>query len=48
MRRYQIDRQRAIERFEKQAIEQNPPIQMVIPLAEVISQLQHGMKQMPW
>lgn len=46
MKRYQIERQRAIRNFEQQAVEKNPPVQMIIPLAEVVAQLQNGMKQL--
>ena len=44
-RRYQIDRQRALQEFKQRANKENPPIQMVFPLAEVIGQLQQGIKQ---
>jgi putative transposase len=45
LKRYQISRERAVQELKKRAAEQNPPVQMVIPLAEIVSQLQSGMKQ---
>jgi transposase-like protein len=41
-RRYQIEQQRAVQQFRRLATEQNPNIQMVLPLAEIVSLLQHG------
>jgi putative transposase len=41
-RRYQIEQQRAVQQFRRLAIEQNPSIQMVLPLAEIVSLLQQG------
>src|SRR5438552_1693787 len=41
-RRYQIEQQRAVQQFRRYATEQNPNIQMVLPLAEVVSLLQQG------
>ena len=41
-RRYQIDRQRAVQQFRQIAHEQNPNIQMIFPLAEVVGLLQEG------
>lgn len=35
-----------MQRFQQQAREKNPSIQMVLPLAEVVGQLQQGMKQL--
>jgi putative transposase len=41
-RRYQIEQQRAVQQFRRLATEQNPNIQMVLPLAEIVSLLQQG------
>ena len=41
-RRYQIEQQRAVQQFRRHATEQNPNIQMVLPLAEIVSLLQQG------
>jgi len=41
-RRYQIEQQRAAQQFRRLATEQNPNIQMVLPLAEIVSMLQQG------
>src|SRR5438445_1569760 len=41
-RQYQIEQQRAVQQFRRYATEQNPNIQMVLPLAEVVSLLQQG------
>jgi transposase-like protein len=41
-KRYQIDRQRAVQRFRRFATESNPDIQMVLPLAEIVAMLQAG------
>jgi putative transposase len=41
-RRYQIEQQRAVLQFRRLATEQNPNIQMVLPLAEIVSLLQQG------
>ena len=41
-RRYQIDQQRAVQQFRQLAQEQNPNIQMVFPMAEVVGLLQEG------
>jgi transposase-like protein len=45
LKQYQISRNRAVQELKKRAAEVNPPVQMVIPLAEIVSQLQSGMKQ---
>lgn len=44
MKRYQISRQRALQEFKQRANQENPPVQMVFPLAELIAQLQQGIK----
>jgi hypothetical protein len=41
-RRYQIEQQRAVQQFRRLATEQNPDIQMVLPLTEIVSLLQQG------
>src|SRR5437879_375755 len=41
-RQYQIEQQRAVQQFRRLATEENPNIQMVLPLAEVIGLLQQG------
>jgi hypothetical protein len=41
-RRYQIDRQRAVQEFRQLAREQNPNLQMIVPMTEVVGLLQEG------
>src|SRR6202049_2253773 len=41
-RQYQIEKQRAVQQFRRIAIEQNPNIQMILPLAEIVGLLQQG------
>jgi hypothetical protein len=41
-KRYQIDKQRAVQQFRRIASEGNPNIQMVLPLAGIVSMLQEG------
>jgi hypothetical protein len=41
-RRYQIDQQRAVQQFRQLAREENPNIQMMFPMAEVVGLLQEG------
>src|SRR5260370_4068581 len=41
-RRYQIDQQRAVQQFRQLAREENPNIQMIVPMAEVVGLLQEG------
>jgi putative transposase len=41
-RRYQIDQQRAVQQFRQLALEENPSIQMIFPMAEVVGLLQEG------
>ena len=41
-KRYQIEQQRAVQQFRRLATEENPNIQMMLPLAEVVSLLQQG------
>jgi putative transposase len=41
-RRYQINQQRAVNEFRQLATNQNPKIQMVLPMAEIVGLLQQG------
>jgi len=41
-RQYQIEQQRAVQQFHRIATEQNPDIQMILPLAEIVGLLQQG------
>jgi transposase-like protein len=41
-KRYQIDRQRAVQQFRRLATEVNPTIQMMLPMAGIIGLLQEG------
>ena len=41
-KRYQIDKQRAVQQFRRLATEENPNIQMVLPLGEIVGLLQEG------
>ena len=41
-RQYQIEQQRAVQQFRRIATEQNPNIQMILPLAEIVGLLQQG------
>jgi transposase-like protein len=41
-KRYQIEQQRAVQQFRRIATEQNPDIQMILPLAEIVGMLQRG------
>ena len=40
--RYQIEQQRAVQQFRRIATEQNPNIQTILPLADIIGMLQRG------
>ncbi len=40
--RYQIDRQRAVQQFRQLANEDNPNIQMILPMVDIVSLLQEG------
>ena len=40
--RYQIHRQKAIQKFRHLVAEQNPTIQLLLPMSEVVSLLQEG------
>lgn len=41
-KRYQIDKQRAVQQFRRLATEVNPNIQMVLPMAGIVGMLQEG------
>ena len=41
-KRYQIDPQRAVQQFRQMAREENPNLQMIFPMAEVVGLLQDG------
>ena len=41
-KRYQIDKQRAVQQFRRLATEVNPSIQMVLPMAGIVGMLQDG------
>jgi hypothetical protein len=41
-KRYQIARQRAVQEFRQLAREQNPNLQMIVPMTEVVGLLQEG------
>src|SRR5258708_14041445 len=42
-RQYQIEQQRAVQQFRRIATEENPNIQMILPLAEIAGLWQHGL-----
>ncbi len=41
-RLYQIEQQRAVHQFRQLATEENPNIQMVLPMADIVGMLQDG------
>ena len=41
-KQYQIEQQRAVQQFRRIATEENPNIQMILPLAEIVGLLQQG------
>ena len=41
-KRYQIDQQRAVQQFRRLATEQNPNVQMILPMADIVGLLQQG------
>jgi hypothetical protein len=43
---YQIESQRAVKRLEEMAAEGNPTVQMVLPMAEMISWLRQGVGEL--
>src|SRR5260370_8392621 len=42
-KRYQIDQQRAVQEFRQLAREENPNLQMIFPMTEVVGLLQEGL-----
>jgi len=45
-KRYQIDKQRAVQKFRELAAQEDQPIQLVIPLKEVLDLIQRGLMNM--
>jgi transposase-like protein len=41
-KRYQIEQQRAVQQFRRLATEQNPNVQMILPMADIVGLLQEG------
>jgi putative transposase len=41
-KRYQMDQQRAVQQFRRLATEQNPNIQVILPMADIVGLLQEG------
>src|SRR3954447_16450737 len=41
-RQYQMKKHRAVQQFRRIATEQNPSIQMILPLADIVGLLQEG------
>ena len=41
-KRYQFEQHRAVQQFRKLAAEQNPNIQMILPMADIVGLLQEG------
>lgn len=41
-KRYQIEKQRAVQQFRRLATEENPNIQMILPMADIVGLLQQG------
>ena len=41
-KQYQIEQQRAVQQFRRLAIEQNPNIPMILPMADIVGLLQEG------
>ena len=41
-KRYQIDKQRAVQKFRRLATEVNPTVQMMLPMAGIVGMLQEG------
>jgi hypothetical protein len=41
-RRYQIEKQRAVNEFRELATKENPNIQMILPMADIFGLLQQG------
>src|SRR5437868_12603800 len=45
-KRYQIESQRAVKRFEEMAADGNPAVQMVLPMAEMVGWLRQGVGEL--
>ena len=43
---YQIDAQRAVKQLEEMAVEGNPAVQMVLPMAELLGWLREGVGEL--
>jgi transposase-like protein len=43
---YQIDAQRAVQQFQKMAVEGNPAVQLVLPMAEMVGWLRQGVGEL--
>ena len=41
-KRYQIEQQRAVQQFRRLATEENPNVQMILPMADIVALLQQG------
>src|SRR6202163_3568654 len=41
-KRYQIEQQRAVQQFRRLATEENPNVQMILPMADIVGLLQQG------
>ena len=41
-KRYQIEQQRAVQQFLRLATEQNPNVQMILPMPDIVGLLQQG------
>ena len=41
-KRYQIEQQRAVQQFRQLATEENPKVQMILPMADIVGLLQQG------
>ena len=41
-KQYQIEQQRAVQQFRRLASEENPSIQMILPMADIVGMLQEG------
>jgi hypothetical protein len=41
-KRYQIDQKRAVQQFRRLAIEPNPNIQLILPMADIVGLLHEG------
>ena len=41
-RRYHIEQERAVQKFRQLASQENPQIQMILPMADIVGLLQEG------